>query len=408
MSDEDLKKDLEAAYRKGDTVPAAWKEYTEIHDQVGSAIVRLPNPKATEHDLLLGAGFDPDEWRITPGTIQFRKWQAYDGRWLNYFKFSVTAAESAAAVQAHVDDLVKHIRRRRVATRPTFTEGDAFAVVASDWQIGKAEGGSGTDQTVDRILEAVDMTKQRIKDLRRIGRQMPTGALLGLGDLVEGCIGFYPAQQFNVDRTRREQGRITRELITHIIDEIHPLFETFVIATVAGNHGENRHDGKSFTNPGDNDDVAAFEAVREAFTRAGTEGLRWFIPDEELSMSIPLGGVHVGMTHGHMFRKGSTVQAKAHEWWKNQEFGLQPVSGSDILLSGHFHHFSAVTYGRRTAIQAPAMDPGSQWFRFGSGEETPAGLLTLRLDKWLPLNYGDLEILSPKQTYRTEPAGFGR
>jgi hypothetical protein len=88
------------------------------------------------------------------------------------------------------------------------------------------------------------------------------------------------------------------------------------------------------------------------------------------------------------------VQKKAHEWWKNQEFGLQPVSGCQILLSGHFHHFSAVTYGRRTAIQAPAMDPGSQWFRFGSGEDTPAGLLTLRFDADQPLGYGDLEILS--------------
>ncbi|HEY9507585.1 MAG TPA: hypothetical protein VIQ27_16585, partial [Gemmatimonadales bacterium] len=150
------------------------------------------------------------------------------------------------------------------------------------------------------------------------------------------------------------------------------------------------------TNPGDNDDVAAFEAVREAFDRAGTPGLEWVIPDEELSIQLELGGVKVGMTHGHMFRTGATAQKKAVEWWKNQEFGLQPVAGSDVLLSGHFHHFSAVTYGCRTAIQAPAMDPGSQWFRFGSGEETPAGLLTLRFDRNEALRYSDLQILAPR------------
>lgn len=395
MSDQELQKDLELAYRAGDKVPAAWQEYSEIHDQVGSAIVRLPNPKASEHDLLLSAGFDPDDWKIKPGSIKVRKWMAYDGRWLHHFKFDVIAGESDQAVQAHVEDLVKHIRKRRSSVRRFNTSGkDAFAVVAADWQIGKAEGGSGTDQTVDRVLQGIDQAKQRVKDLRRIGRMMPTGALLGLGDLVEGCIGFYPAQQFNVDRTRREQGRITRELVTHAIDELHPLFDEFWSATVAGNHGENRSDGKSFTNPGDNDDVAAFEAVREAFTRAPIDGLHWVIPDEELSIALELGGVKVGMTHGHMFRGGATVQKKAVEWWKNQEFGLQPVSGCQILLSGHFHHFSAVTYGRRTAIQAPAMDPGSQWFRFGSGEDTPAGLLTLRFDADQPLGYGDLEILS--------------
>jgi predicted phosphodiesterase len=391
----DLEKDLEAAYQRGDKIPAGWQPYVEYTDQIGSAIVRLPSPDASARDLLIGAGFSPDEWKID-GPIQARKWMSYDGRWLHYFKFNVVAGESSEAVQAHVDELTALIRKRQRPRRyPTGGE-DAFAVVASDWQIGKAEGGEGTDQTVARVLAGIDMAKQRVKDLRRIGRRMPTGALLGLGDLVEGCIGFYPAQQFNVDRTRREQGRITRELITHAIDELHPLFDQFVIATVAGNHGENRSDGKSFTNPGDNDDVAAFEAVREAFGRGQVEGLEWVIPDEELSILVELGGVPVGMTHGHMFRQGATVQKKAYEWWKNQEFGLQPVSGARILLSGHFHHFSVVTYGGRSAIQAPANDPGSQWYRFGSGEDSPSGTLTIRFDSSMALGYGDLEVLSPR------------
>lgn len=387
-----IDKDIEQT--AGQKVPAAWQPYAEQVGQIGSAIVKLPRPGATERDLLIGAGFDPAEWQIK-GPINTRKWMRYDGEWLYYYKFDVVAGESEELVQAHIDDLTKYIRRRRPAARPFQSSGkDCFAVVAADWQIGKAEGGQGTDQTVDRVLSGIDQTKQRIKDLRRIGRQMPTGALIGLGDIVEGCIGFYPAQQFNVDRTRREQGRIARELVTHAIDELHPLFDEFKIATVGGNHGENRHDGKSFTNSGDNDDVAAFEAVREAFTRGAIDGLTWYIPDEELSMLVELGGVPVGMTHGHMFRRGSTVQAKAHEWWKNQAFGLQPVATAQILLSGHFHHFSAVSYGRRTAIQAPAMDPGSQWFRFGSGEDSPAGFLTLRFDADQPLGFGDLEILS--------------
>jgi predicted phosphodiesterase len=392
----DLAKDLEAAYRSADKVPKGWEPYTEQVDQIGSAIVRLPSPAASEHDLLIGAGFDPELWRIV-GPIQARKWMAYDGRWLHYFKFSVEQGETEEAVRSHIEDLVKHIRKRRPAVLRELGGTDAWAFVAADWQIGKQEAGDGTDQTVERVLQAVDMAKQQVKDLRRIGRQMPTGALLGLGDLVEGCDGFYPSQTWMVDRTRRDQGRITRELIRHVIDSLSPLFDDFLIATVAGNHGEHRKDGKAFTTPADNDDVAAFEAVKEAYDRAGDYGLRWVIPQEELSIAVELGGTLVGMTHGHLFRRGATVQAKAHEFWKSQDFGMQALRDTQILLSGHFHHWSSVTYGSRTAMQAPAMDPGSSWFRQASGEDSPAGVLTMRLDSGEPLGFDDIRILSPRK-----------
>jgi predicted phosphodiesterase len=224
---------------------------------------------------------------------------------------------------------------------------------------------------------------------------MPHGALAGLGDLFEGCAGFYPNQPFLIDRNRRDQGKITRELITHAIDELSPLFDVFTAATVGGNHGENRQDGKKVTDDADNDDVAAFEAVKEAFDRAGHTEIDWVIPDDELSIALELGGVKLGLTHGHLFRRGSTVQAKAHEWWKGQAFGLQPVHDAQLLVSGHFHHFSAVTYGARTALQTPAMDPGSKWYRDSSGEDSPAGVLTMRIDETSTLGYDDLRILSP-------------
>lgn len=394
MTDEDpMVKDLEAAYRQGDKIPAGWQPYKEYTDQIGSAIVRLPSPDASARDLLIGAGFSPDEWRIS-GPIQARKWMAYDGRWLHYFKFNVVAGESVESVQAHVDDLVKAIRKR-TKTTPRYTgASDAWVYVGTDWQIGKAEGASGTDQTVDRVLESLDMAKQQIKDLRRIGRRMPHGALVGLGDIVEGCSGFYPNQPFLIDRNRRDQGRIARELVTHCIDELSPNFDVFTVATVGGNHGENRQDGKKVTDDADNDDVAAFEAVKEAFDRAG-QYIDWVIPQDELSIALELGGVQLGLTHGHTFRKGSTVQAKAHEWWKGQAFGLQAVANAQILLSGHFHHWSCVTYGSRTAMQAPANDPGSKWYRDSSGEDSPAGVLTMRLDAEHALGYDDLRILSP-------------
>ena len=394
MTAPSLTQDLAAAEK----TPAGWEPYTEHTETVGSAVVRLPRPGATQNDLLIQAGFDPNEWRIS-GPVNTRKWMRYDQEWLYYYKFDVVGGESPESVAVDVEELVKRIRKRRASASKAargMTGNDAWAFLMSDWQIGKREGEDGTAQTVDRILEAVDLAKLQIRGLRRAGRKMPHGVLLGMGDIVEGSCGFYPNQQFLIDQNRREQARTTRALIAHCIDELGPLFDRLTVASVGGNHGENRtRSGDKVTDDGDNDDVAVFEAVAEAYVRAGEEH-QFVIPDDELSFALELGGVEVGVTHGHLFKRGATAQAKAHEWWKGQDFGMQPVRGCRVLLSAHFHHLSLVSYGARTHIQAPAMDPGSRWFRNVTGEDSPAGVLTMRFDAEEALGFDDLRVLTPR------------
>lgn len=374
-------------------VPKGWEPYAEEAGAVGSAIVRLPRPGATERDLLVQAGFDPDSW-VIQGPVNTRRWMRYDQEWLYYYKFDVAQGESPRVRELHVEELAKFIRsRRKNLDLPRLGGDDAWLYAASDWQVGKREGADGTPQTVDRVVESIELAVRRVKDLRRCGARMPEGAFVGVGDIGEGTCGFYPNQQYLIDANRREQNRITRELVTHAIDELSPLFERFRVATVGGNHGENRNDGSKVTDDGDNDDVAQFEAVREAFDRAGQTGIEWTIPDDELSIRLDLGGVPVGFTHGHLFRSGATAQKKAHNWWLGQDFGFQAVRGTRILVSAHFHHLSVVTYGSRTHLQTPPMDPGSRWFRNTSGEETPAGVLTVRLSADEPLGFSDLQVL---------------
>ena len=64
---------------------------------------------------------------------------------------------------------------------------------------------------------------------------------------------------------------------------------------------------------------------REAYDKAGIDGITWVIPEDEMSILVELGGVPTGFTHGHLFGKGSTPQQKALEWWKGQDFGFQAV-----------------------------------------------------------------------------------
>lgn len=377
-----------------DKAPKGWEPFAEESEQVGSAIVRLPRPNATERDLLASSGFDPDLWRIS-GPIQTRRWMRFDQEWLFYYKFEVEQGESVEVKEVHVEELTKRIRRRKPVQKADRRGGDAWVAALSDWQVGKREGDNGTPETVDRVVDCIDQSVQRVKDLRRIGRPLETGALLGLGDIVEGCMGNYPNQQFLVDCNRRDQNRISRELICYAIDSLSPLFEHFSIATVGGNHGENRGGLQAkLTDDADNDDVAVFETVKEAYDRAGHE-FDWLIPHDELSIALTLGGVKVGATHGHIFRKGATAQQKQLAWFQAQDFGFQPVRDARILITAHFHHFIATQVGSRTMFQTPALDPGSKWFRDSSGEDAPPGMLTMRLSAAEQLGWSDLEVLTP-------------
>lgn len=379
--------------------PAGWEPYTEHTETIGKAIVRLPKPGATARDLLIQAGFSPDEWQIS-GSINTRKWMTtIEGQieWLYYYKFDVVAGESPELVQEHVDNLAKHIRRRRShKVKEKRSGNDAFGMMISDWQIGKAEGNDGTPQTIDRVMKTFDMAGDRIKKLRNNGAIMPTLLIAGLGDIGEGTCGFYPGQQFLIDRNRREQGRIIRELLTDGLDYLTPMFDHTEVAVVGGNHGENRGlDGKRITSDGDNDDCAYFEAVMEAYNRAGEDHINWTIMEDELSMKLEVAGVKLGFTHGHLFQKGSTPQQKAYNWWLGQDFHGQAMRDVQILNSAHFHHPSVMTYGNKTHMQTPAMDPGSKWFRETSGQDSSPGTLTYRIDGTTPLGWTDLSILHP-------------
>lgn len=367
--------------------------------------------------LLTEWGFDPAKFTIEDDRVEIRTWDGlsnvlgpYGGEIVKLWYYKARVIRKRP--KANVNDLVKRIRARRALKNlRTFEVGHTFVVVNSDWQLGKQDG-RGTDHIIESVKAAIPEIKRRYEALRAQGVKIDKLLIANLGDLVEGCVGFYPMQTFNVALSRREQTRLGRELLTEQILAWADDFAEVLVAAVPGNHGENRNDdGKSFTNLGDNDDVALVEGVAEAFDLAKVAGstryehVKFAITKNELSITLDVSGTILGLSHGHAAgRRPQTGKNLAHtkewDWWYGQMMGRQPISDADILLTGHFHYLSVICQGGRTAIQAPPLDDGSEWFVESNGLPSTAASLTLVVGGGTENNapgWTDLYVIQPPQ-----------
>ena len=381
-----------AAVRTPLQVPKDWEPpHIEKVGDRGRAVLYLKQT-ARERDLLVHGGWDPDEYRIK-GDVKYRTWMRYDQEWLHYYAFETERiADSDLALD--LEEIKRKIGTPRKRSIPATGMDGAYNYVASDWQIGKGEGG-GTPATIERVLDSFEAAKQDLLALRKRGWRLPTMSLFGTGDIYEGCTGFYPMQEYQVDLDRRGQTKVVRRLFTEAVKTFAPLVDELRITGVGGKHGEHRKNGKAFTTFADNDDVAVLEALQEIFDgRPGYDHGRFLIPDDELQIVVDSGGVNVGLAHGHQFGKGGqNPQKKAENWWAFQAFNYQPLTKAQILVSGHYHHYTNSSMGLRTHIQAPSLDGGSKWFRDQTGSDSPPGSLVFVTTPNHVLGYDHLRIL---------------
>lgn len=361
--------------------PDGWRPSATYSAHGGELVGRIPNGADADPAfwrlVISDWGLDPDTTEIVPDSVQIRAWDMPIGKGetmrARYYKANIRPRRAAMCAD-DVAELAKAAARRTKRPPATTHDGVGFVCCLSDWQIGKSEGG-GTVATVERITRALDQAVARLRELRKAGRVISSVWLVGMGDLAEQCIGFYPAQQWSVDCTRREQLQIVRTLLLSAVDRFVDLTGSLVVGAVPGNHGENRANGKMITDVSDNDDLAVFDQVRDALAKNPDRygHITWHISDE-LVLTANVAGVEVAWTHMH--QGAGSGERKIAEWWRSQVMGNRPISAAQILNTAHYHHLLVSESTGRTIIQVPAMDGGSAWFTERTGQSSPSGMVT--------------------------------
>lgn len=293
-----------------------------------------------------------------------------------YFKAKmVPKGTSSQAIADAEFERIKSFKPRK----PAVPKGERTLVVPwGDWQIGKDDG-DGVQGTIDRVLNSFEQTVDFAKKIK------PSRILIAsIGDMIESCDGQYAQQTFRVEMNLRDQEHTARRLVVEGIKTLSDYAPVVEVLPVGGNHGENRKDGKSFTDFADNFDVSIFEAVKDQLgenpDRFGHVVFR--IPREDLTQTIDLHGHILGILHGHQARRGgATTEAKIDKWLEGQLKARRPIGDADIIVNGHYHRFLFRTVGPRWHIQIPAMDGGSQWWDQVAGGGDPAGQVVFTIDE---------------------------
>jgi hypothetical protein len=362
--------------------PQGWEQGVTIGRDGGRIVGRTAEPvDPSKYDEILSnllpPGFDPAEYSIESDTVQVRSWDAAvgGGQTERFYYFRAEIRRRSATWVGDVD--LEQLKRAALKRKPVKPRklGDGYAMVVhlSDWQIGKGEGG-GTPAAVDRIQTGLDAALARAK------HEKPASIVLaGLGDLVEGCDGHYPGQTFSVDLDDRDQMKIATRLLLSAIDRFAGWPVT--VASCISNHGEKRRGGKAFTGPLDSKDLELLDRVSDVLAVApdtyGDVRLAGPAEHDPAVTLLDIHGVRTVITHGHVGFDGANASAAAEKWLVGQIKGQRPAADAELILCGHRHHLMCVELGlRRSVVQAPAMDGGSQWFASKTGAQSHPGLLT--------------------------------
>lgn len=358
---------LESEIKKTNT-PPEYRARLDVGPEGGYFVStpRLAGELPDAVELFKDFELDPNVWEVV--SVRKSRWQKFDGEWLEAARVNVKPVGRVAGQDVDYDALVKEINSFK--PKASTVTGPLYAIYAiGDTQYGKDAGG-GTEETVRRVLDGLNAAVERHKELIKMGRPIGTVVLPQLGDCIEGSTSQNGKILGRSDLGVTQQVRIGRRILMAWIKAFAPLCEELIIPVVPGNHDETHR--IMMTDPIDSWQIEVASAVQDACAEnPALSHVKFMYPKpDNQTLALDLGGTILGLAHGH--------QAKdMGKWLHGQATGRTAVGSSDVLITGHFHHFRADQIGPRLWIQVPAMDGGSAWFRDKSGLESPTGIVSL-------------------------------
>lgn len=348
----------------------------------------LTTPIGDWADILSVWGLDPNLYEVVGDTVRMSAWDSprKNGDAVRLYAYRAAVRHRVLGPSSDLDQVLRNVDRwkpRRPVANP---DRPALVVPLSDWQVGKAEGG-GTVALLDRLYRYLEHI------LARVAADKPSEVVfICLGDLVEGCFGHYPMQQWSVELDAREQARFVRRVIVEYVTRTARLVPVRVLA-VPGNHGENRVDGKAVTTWTDNTDLAVVEQSAEVLAdRPNLQPIRWSLA-EGLELVDIIGGVAVGAFHGHAARA-----ADPKRFWDfigRSAVSGRPIGRAQLFFTGHYHHTVIDESTTGTWFQAPAADGGSAWYSYRSGNASRPGLMLVNVGAGCgPRGWSNVEVVT--------------
>ena len=367
----------------------AWRITVETDGaDVETGAVEQPIQSVADWDgVMRHFGLDPAEFEVVDDTVRMSSWQQSKGHedgtrdvvWLYSYKARFRRVAARLPV-ADLEQIKKDIARWRPIRR---TPGAGLGAPSTlyvgwaDWQLGKGEGG-GAAGTTQRVLDSFDATEKRLKELRRIGRNVTSIAAWNMGDPTEGCDGQYANQPFVTELNRRDQLNLAIRLQLTGVRALAPLVDDFELGQTLCNHGEWQRQGPG-TRPvtDDADNVGGFlgDTMKMMLAgRAGFDHVRFSTPHDEMTMSTDMSGVPVALAHGHKM----PGTPKEYAWLQGETIRLLRERGREprLWMLAHRHHYDIKDYGPWYRIQHPALDFGSKHYTDYSGKWSTAGTFT--------------------------------
>ena len=309
--------------------PSGWEPGVIWHGSSGEITTdMLYDTPSDWDDILRMRGLDPEKFEVVNDTMRWCSWDGWrktpDGETESSICYSFKAQIRQRTQAEHhqdisLEEMYKNIRKIKPPKKGASGGEETLVVALSDWQVGNKDGG-GVEKQLQAIANLCESIPQRIADLRKTRHEIGHLLILGMGDMVEGTCGNYPAQQFRVELDRRDQVKMVRRGIRDIIVNSAPMVPKMSVMAIPGNHGENRQNGKSITSVHDNDDVAVFEQVAEILAMNpesfGHVGFR--LSRDEIALGIDVSGHILAITHGHVAKPGGNAAQTLWNWWQGQ------------------------------------------------------------------------------------------